>query len=117
MKTNSLNMILVVFFGQARGNIGRDIENFVYQLQKTGQQLGFPVADGKFNQPECDARNDENIFKHLKGLKDLHDRNQQRLDVILCFMPRKDSRLYSSIKFLAGKKKAFFHFLILQIRA
>ena len=100
-------MILVVFFGQARGNIGRDIENFVHQLQKTGQQLGFPVGDGKFNQPECDARNDENIFKHLKGLKDLHDRNQQRLDVILCFMPRKDSRLYSSIKFLAGKKKNF----------
>ena len=95
--------------------MGRDIENFVGQLQKTGQQLGFPVAQGKFNSPECDARTDENICKHLKQLKDHHDRNQQRLDVILCFMPRKDSRLYSSIKFFAGKKHTFFYFIFLTL--
>ena len=91
-----------VLFGRGGREDENAIVSFIRQLQQTGHQLNFPVAEAKFTAPRCEARNDAQIEDHLKGLGRRHESGGQKLELVMCFMPRKDTRLYSSIKYIAG---------------
>ena len=77
---------------------------FCEHLHNTGKKLGFNVnapGYGNGHIEQCNP-NDQMIEQYFFRKRAQYGKDQKQLQMVLCFMPRKDSKLYSTIKYIAG---------------
>ena len=93
-------------------NAPRDAENtvvgFMNNLVRQAQKIGFPMANKAYNMNYIRINNEKSMSLFMHERFKVHENERKnnpkhKLQLIICCMPRKDSKMYSIIKFYAGK--------------
>ena len=93
-------------------NLPRDAQptcvGFINNLVRQAHKVGFPMADKPWNFDGIRVNNEQSISRFLEERfrtqeSERRMNSNHKLQLIICCMPRKDSKLYSTIKFYAGK--------------
>ena len=96
-------------------NAPRDAEGtlmgFMGNLVRQAQKIGFPMANKAYNMNYIRINNERDMKLFFEDRFKAHEQERRRLNnpnhklqLIICCMPRKDSKMYSIIKFYAGEK-------------
>ena len=97
-------------------NPPRDYEQatmgFMGNLTRQAQKAGFPMANNAYNMNEVRVNNDRTINQFFMERFKKHESERRtnpkhKLQLVICIMPRKDSKMYSTLKFYAGKLDKF----------
>ena len=104
----------VIVFGDP--NPPRDFEQatmgFMRNLTNQAQKAGFHMANQAFNMDKVRVNNERTINAFFMDRFQKHESERRKnpkhkLQLVICIMPRKDSKLYSTLKFYAGKLDQF----------
>ena len=104
----------VIVFGDP--NPPRDFQQatkgFMGNLTRQAQKVGFHMANNAYNMNEVRVNNDRTINQFFMERFKKHESERRtnpkhKLQLVICIMPRKDSKMYSTLKFYAGKLDKF----------
>ena len=85
---------------------------FMRNLTNQAQKAGFHMANQAFNMDVVRVNNERTINAFFMDRFQKHESERRKnpkhkLQLVICIMPRKDSKLYSTLKFYAGKLDQF----------
>ena len=81
---------------------------FMRNLTNQAQKAGFHMANQVFNMNLVRVNNERTINAFFMDRFQKHESERRKnpkhkLQLVICIMPRKDSKMYSTLKFYAGK--------------
>ena len=100
----------VIVFGDP--NPPRDFQQatmgFMRNLTRQAQKAGFHMAENACNMDVVRVNNERTINSFFMDRFQKHESERRKnpkhkLQLVICIMPRKDSKMYSTLKFYAGK--------------
>ena len=112
----------MIVFGDP--NPPRDFErstmDFMRNLTNQARKAGFPMANEAYKMQVVRVNNERSIndyfmdrYKHHESVRRSNPTmKNHKLQLMFCIMPRKDSKMYSTVKFYAGNR-IYFVFIFL----